>query len=102
MFSILDGQVELTFRGQRLVARAGETVNVPANAPHGFHHRSDQAARLLCVCAPPGQEQFFTAVGTPVVSRSEPPPALDEYDQAAFIERSRTLAPAYRTELVLP
>jgi mannose-6-phosphate isomerase-like protein (cupin superfamily) len=66
MFSILDGQVELTFRGQRLVARAGETVNVPANAPYGFDNRSDQPARLLCVCAPPGQEQFFTAVGTPL------------------------------------
>jgi hypothetical protein len=67
-----------------------------------FLNRSDQPARLLCVCAPPGQEQFFAAVGTPVASRPEPPPALDEYDQAAFIERSRTLAPAYRMELVLP
>jgi hypothetical protein len=45
-----------------------------------FLNRSDQPARLLCVCTPPGQEQFFAAVGTPVASRPELPPALDEYD----------------------
>ncbi|HEX3387592.1 MAG TPA: cupin domain-containing protein, partial [Streptosporangiaceae bacterium] len=27
MFTVLDGEVELTFRGERTVARAGETVN---------------------------------------------------------------------------
>jgi mannose-6-phosphate isomerase-like protein (cupin superfamily) len=46
------------------VAKAGETVNVPANAPHGFRNASNEPARLLCMCTPPGQEEFFTAVGT--------------------------------------
>src|ERR1022692_3406716 len=31
MFTVLEGEVELTFRGEHSVARAGETVNVPAN-----------------------------------------------------------------------
>jgi quercetin dioxygenase-like cupin family protein len=48
MFTVLDGEVELTFRGEHTVARAGETVNVPANAPHGFANTS--AARRGC-CA---------------------------------------------------
>jgi len=39
--------VELTFRGEHMVARAGETVNVPANAPHAFRNASGQPARLL-------------------------------------------------------
>ena len=43
MFTVLDGEVELTFRGEQLVARAGETVNVPANAPHAFTNTSGQA-----------------------------------------------------------
>src|SRR5881398_113925 len=33
MFTILDGEIELTFRGVSAVATAGETINVPANAP---------------------------------------------------------------------
>jgi quercetin dioxygenase-like cupin family protein len=102
MFTVLEGEVELSFRGQNVVARAGETVNVPANAPHSFRNASSEAARLLCMCTPPGQEEFFTAVGAPVASRTEPPPALDEDAQAAFIAKSKALAPEYRTELLLP
>jgi quercetin dioxygenase-like cupin family protein len=51
MFTVLEGEVELNFRGQNFLARAGETVNIPANAPHGFRNASNQAARLLCMCA---------------------------------------------------
>jgi quercetin dioxygenase-like cupin family protein len=102
MFTILDGEVELSFRGQSFVAKAGETVNVPANAPHSFRNASSEAVRLLCVCAPAGQEEFFTAIGVPVTTRTEPPPELDEDARAAFMAKSKALAPEYRTELLLP
>ena len=102
MFTVLEGEIELTFRGERMVARAGETVNVPANAPHAFTNASGQPVRLLCLCSPAGQEQFFLEVGEPVATRTEPPPALDEAAQAAFIARSQALAPQYRTELLRP
>ena len=102
MFTVLEGEVELSFRGEQLVARAGETVNVPANAPHGFRNASGTAARLLCMCTPPGQEEFFIAVGTPVRSRTEAPPSLDKDAQAAFIAKAIELAPEYRTDLLLP
>jgi quercetin dioxygenase-like cupin family protein len=102
MFTVLEGEVELTFRGQHLVAKAGETVNVPANAPHSFRNASPQAVRLLCLCAPAGQEVFFAEVGQPVGSRTEPPGVLDEGAQAAFITKSKALAADYHTELLLP
>jgi quercetin dioxygenase-like cupin family protein len=102
MFTVLDGEVELTFRGERMVARAGETVNVPANAPHAFTNASGRPARLLCLCSPSGQEQFFLEVGQPVATRTEPPPELDQAAQAAFIAKSQALAPQYRTELLGP
>jgi quercetin dioxygenase-like cupin family protein len=102
MFTVLDGEVELTFRGEQLIARAGETVNVPANAPHAFTNASGQPARLLCMCSPPGQENFFLAVGEPVTTRTQPPPLLDEAAQAAFIAKSQALAAQYRTELLPP
>ncbi len=102
MFTVLDGEVELIFRGERLVARAGETVNVPANAPHAFTNASGRPARLLCLCSPAGQENFFLAVGEPVATRTESPPPLDEAAQAAFIAKSQALTPQYRTELLRP
>jgi quercetin dioxygenase-like cupin family protein len=102
MFTVLDGEVELTFRDESLVAKAGETVNVPANAPHSFRNASGSAARLLCLCAPAGQEEFFQAVGTPVAARTEAPPELDAEDRAAFIRKSVVLAPSYHTDLLLP
>jgi quercetin dioxygenase-like cupin family protein len=102
MFTVLDGEVLLTFRGQQSVARAGETVNVPANAPHAFTNASGRPARLLCMCSPPGQEEFFLAVSQPVATRTEAPPELDEAAMAEFIEKSKALAPQYRTELLRP
>jgi quercetin dioxygenase-like cupin family protein len=101
MFTILEGEIELTFRGVTEVAKAGETVNVPANAPHVFRNAAEHPARLLCLCSPAGQDEFFKAVGVPVAHRTEPPPALDEAATSAFIAKAVALAPQYRTELLL-
>ncbi|HEY0780299.1 MAG TPA: cupin domain-containing protein [Gemmatirosa sp.] len=92
-FTVLDGEVEVTFRGQQSVARVGETVNTPANAPHQFHNASRPPARLLCVCAPAGQEEFFRAIGVPVTGPTAPLPAPDPAQQAAFQAEAQALAP---------
>ena len=102
MFSVLEGEIETTFREERSVVRAGESVNIPANAPHSFTNASERPARMLCVCAPAGQEEFFMKVGVPVEGRTTPPPEFDEAAQAAFIAKAQELAPEYRTELLGP
>ena len=102
MFTVLEGEVEVTFRGETVVARQGETINVPANAPHAFTNLSDTPSRLLCFCAPAGQEEFFTLVGQPVTTRTQAPPPLSPDEQAAFIAKSLSLAPEYKTELLPP
>ena len=102
MFTILEGEIEVTFRGVKSVVRAGETVNIPANAPHAFRNRSERPARLLCLCSPAGQEDFFMAVGVPVVSRTAPAPKLDAAAEAALKAKVEALAPEYRTELLPP
>jgi len=101
MFTILDGEIELTFRGVSAVARVGETIYVPANAPHVFRNVSERPARLLCLCSPAGQEEFFKEVGVPVAHRTETPPTLDDAATGAFIAKAIALAPKYRTELLL-
>jgi quercetin dioxygenase-like cupin family protein len=102
MFSVLDGQIDVTFRGATHTAGPGETINVPANAPHQFRNTSGQPARLLCLCAPAGQEEFFAAIGDQVAGRTSPPPALDDATRAARLAKARDLAPSYRTELLVP
>jgi quercetin dioxygenase-like cupin family protein len=101
-FILLDGEIEATFRGHKSIAKAGETIHIPANAPHQFHNVSSQPVRLLCICSPAGQEEFFAEVGVPVATRTTPPPPLDPAAQAAFIARVVALAPKYKTELLPP
>ena len=99
-FSVLDGEIEVTFRGRTSTLRAGETANIPANAPHQFANKSTRPARLLCICSPAGQEGFFLEVGVPVPGRTTPPPKLDPAAQAAMGAKARSLAAKYRTEFL--
>jgi quercetin dioxygenase-like cupin family protein len=100
MFTILEGEIELTFRGESVKAGAGATVNIPANAPHAFKNKSDKPAHLLCLCAPPGQEYYFMAVGDRMDSRATAPPKLTEAERAARGAKAKALAAQYRTEFV--
>jgi quercetin dioxygenase-like cupin family protein len=104
MFSVLDldGEIEAIFRGKASIIRSGGTINIPANAPHQFQNKSRRPARLLFLCSPAGQEEFFREVGVPVATRTTPPPSLDEAAQAAFVAKVKGLAPKYRTELLAP
>jgi quercetin dioxygenase-like cupin family protein len=99
-FSVLEGELEATFRGAKKIVRAGETIHIPANAPHMFHNASSQPVRMLCICAPAGPEEFFIAIGVPVASRTAAPPKLDEAAQTEFRAKVAALAPKYRTELL--
>jgi len=94
--TVLDGEVRVTFRGQTLTARADETINVPANAPHAFTNAGDKPSQLLCLCAPAGQDEFFTLAGQPVATRTQAPP-LDGDAQAAFIAKSTAPSTARQT-----
>jgi quercetin dioxygenase-like cupin family protein len=102
MFTVLEGEIEVAFRGAKSVLRAGETANIPANAPHQFRNASGRPARLLCLCSPAGQEEFFTSVGIPLATRATPAPKLDQTAQAALKEKAESLAARYRTEFLKP
>ena len=99
-FIVLEGEMEATFRGGKFVVRAGESINIPANAPHRFQNNSAAPVRLICICSPAGQEELFSELGVPVATRTTPPPKLNMEQQQQFIERAKALAPKYRTELL--
>jgi quercetin dioxygenase-like cupin family protein len=99
-FIVLEGESEATFRGQRSSVRAGATIHIAANAPHQFQNTSHHPARLLCICSPAGQEEFFATVGVAVATRTTTPPTLDPAAQAAFKTKVEALATTYRTEML--
>ena len=101
-FTLLEGELEFAFRGIKETVRSDATIHIPANAPHQFRNASAEAVRLLCICSPAGQEEFFMKVGVPVATRTTPPPKLDEAAQAEFRTKAEELAPIYRTELLPP
>ena len=98
MFHVLEGEIEVTFRGVPSVARTGDTVNVPANAPHAFRNASDLPARMLCMVSPSGLERYFAEFGQPLPSRTAPAPGPDGVDQAGRMQKALALAPKYRIE----
>jgi len=99
-FIVLDGEIEVTFRGKTSIVSAGETANIPSNAPHRFHNSSSRPARMICICSPAGNDKFFLEVGVPVATRTTAPPKLDEKQMMEFLEKAKTIAPKYRTELL--
>ena len=98
-FRVLEGSVEVTFRDDAPIrVQAGETVNIPANAPHSFRNGADVPARLLCTVAPAGLERFFAEFGDRVDSRTAP--ALSDEDKQARLRRAAERAPDYGMELL--
>ncbi|RLP84401.1 cupin domain-containing protein [Micromonospora sp. BL4] len=100
MFTILEGEIEFTFRGEKHVVRAGSTINIPANAPHNFRNASGAPARMLCMCTPAGQDEYFTRIGDVVEGKDAPPPQLTPDDLAERRRRAAELASTYRSEFL--
>ena len=101
-FTILEGEIEATFRGKKTTVRTGETVNIPANAPHFFTNATKESARLLCICSPAGQEELFREVGVPVATRTARAPKPDKAAEAEMKAKVAALLPKFRTQMVGP
>jgi mannose-6-phosphate isomerase-like protein (cupin superfamily) len=100
LFIIQEGDISFNFRGEKKLVSAGEVINIPANAPHNFQNSSDKAAKMLCMCSPAGQEEYFMEVGDILKSRTEAPPNLTEAEQMARKQKAQDLALRYQTEFI--
>jgi len=99
-FTVLEGEIEATFRGAKVLLRAGQVIQIPANAPHQFRNNSAQPARLLCICSPAGQEGMFRELGVEVPTITTVPPKPDAATAEAFKAKAQALAAKYKTEFV--
>jgi quercetin dioxygenase-like cupin family protein len=102
MFTLLEGELTFTFRGQTRNVAAPATVAIPANAPHAFRNASGREAHMLCMCTPAGQDEYFAAVGIALPSRDAPAPTLSAEEQAEKRALAQSLALRYRTEFLPP
>ena len=100
MFHVLEGEIEVTLRGKTSRAVAGETVNVPALAPHAFNNPTGESVRLLCLVSPAGLEEYFAEFGDPVPGRTSPAPELSDDEKAERMQKAKALAPKYRVEVL--
>lgn len=101
-FILLEGELEATFRGNKSTVHAGETIHIPSNAPHQFHNSSQQPVRMLCICSPAGQENFFAQIGVLVETRTTPPPKPTEAQKKEMESKLPALLVKYRTEMLRP
>ncbi|MEY9908373.1 putative cupin superfamily protein [Catenulispora sp. MAP12-49] len=86
--------------GEQHTVRAGSTINVPANAPHNFRNVSGAPARMLCMCTPAGQDEYFLRIGDVVAGQDAPPPRLSQDELAQRRRLAAELAETYRSEFL--
>jgi Cupin domain len=79
---------------------AGESANIPANAPHVFRNPGDVPARLLSTVAPSGLEKYFAEFGDPLRTRSSPAPPLSDAERQERLRRAIANAPGYGMEIL--
>jgi quercetin dioxygenase-like cupin family protein len=74
-FFILDGEPEFAVENDGLDwtrAHAGEMVNIPPDAIHGFRNTSDADVKILLTCEG-DLGKFFEEAGTPLAANQSPP-----------------------------
>lgn len=59
-FYVLEGEVEFQIGEEKITARAGATVFLPRDVPHGFRVVSLTSARMLVLATPAGLDGYFT------------------------------------------
>src|ERR1700745_1052344 len=102
-FRVLAGSIEVQLRDlPPMRLGVGDSVNIPANAPHAFRNTADEEARLLCTVAPAGLERFFVEFGDPVPTRASPAPTLSDAERRNRLERAAAKAPDYGIEMLAP
>jgi len=100
-FQVLEGSLEVHVRDLPPVRlEAGESANVPANAPHTFRNAARVPARLLCTVAPSGREEYFAEFGDPVPTRTSPAPQLSDAERQEWLRRAMENAPEYGMEIL--
>jgi quercetin dioxygenase-like cupin family protein len=58
-FHVLRGRLAVQLGAETLELHPGDTIHIPANAPHAFSCRAAEEAEFLSLATPAGHENFF-------------------------------------------
>jgi quercetin dioxygenase-like cupin family protein len=89
-FYLLEGEVEFLNGDETFIASTGDFVFVPRGVRHRFKAVSSQAARMIVMSLPGGQERFLLEYGDdPVPGRQPEPWGMDRFtpEMIAFGEQ---------------
>lgn len=96
-FYVLEGEVEMRTKTGRYMAKKGAMVTIPKDGPvHCFKNTGDTMAKLLCIVAPSGLDDFFREVSKPAVKGEAPAPPTDaekEIMKATAVKYGQKLYP---------
>ncbi len=88
-FYVLEGEVEMITKENRILAKQGDLVHIPLDGPiHCFKNTGSVNARLLCIVAPAGLDQFFEEAGRKIPSGTLPEPVPPTPEQVAFANQT--------------
>ena len=97
-FYVVEGQIIFNVDGQRIEAKPGTFVNIPADVLHSFKNETNENAKMIIVLSPAGLEQFFVEAGLEVSDNSVKPPPLTDEEKQKLV----SLASKYGMEIRLP
>lgn len=85
-FVVLSGELEAFVEDSWIVAKAGETVDIPGDVKHAWRNSSNETVSLLVVSTA-RMGEFFTEIGRPVDDVPSGPPSpevLQHFVQVAI------------------
>ena len=87
VFRVLEGRYLFEVDGQRFEASAGDVINVPGGAAHGFVNITDQPARQLVIMLPGMDAQrFFFELGQVFASERHDRDTLNAFGKPWGVE----------------
>ena len=95
-FYIIEGQCSIRLGEEKVLAGAGDFVNVSRGTIHCFHNEGTEAMRMILTFTPGGMERFFEETLQPVLDATQDPP--DDID--AIVARYLEAAPRHGLEFI--
>lgn len=94
---VIAGEITFYGPGGAVQAGPGTLAQLLKDGVHTYKNTGDSEALLLAMTAPAGFEQYFDAIGAPVVAGEDAPAVTPE-----AVERALALAPLHNLQFELP
>lgn len=67
-FLVTEGEVEFLLNGEKIILKAGSSVDIPPGSAHTYRNSSDQPSKMVNIHSPKGFLGFFETIGVPAAN----------------------------------